>query len=290
VVADFARSHGHVPGSVPVILALGRYGGRALTHASDLDLVYLFTGDHEAVSDGAKPLPATLYFNRLAARLTAALSVPTAAGALYDVDTRLRPWGAKGMLALSVASFARYQTEDAESWEHMALTRARVVGDCAEAEAAIGATLRRPREPEALRRAVLAMRADIAAAKPAKGAYDVKLAPGGLVDLEFLVHFLQLRDGIGVGPDLSAAIAALTAAGRLPEGLAAAHDVLTRFLVLLRLVAAGADVPAGFTPAVEAMLARALGAASFPAVVEQLALAKAAVRLAFQDILATKGN
>ena len=290
VVADFARSHGQVPGSVPVILALGRYGGRALTHASDLDLVYLFTGDHEAVSDGAKPLPATLYFNRLAARLTAALSVPTAAGALYDVDTRLRPWGAKGMLALSVASFARYEAEDAESWEHMALTRARVVGDCPEAEAAIGATLRRPREPEALRRAVLAMRADIAAAKPAKGAFDVKLAPGGLVDLEFLVHFLQLRDGIGVGPDLASAIAALTAAGRLPDGLAAAHDVLTRFLVLLRLVAAGADVPAGFTPAVEAMLARALGAASFPAVVEQLALAKAAVRLAFQDILATKGN
>ena len=290
VVANFVRSHGHVPGSAPVILALGRYGGRALTHASDLDLVYLFTGDHEAVSDGAKPLPATLYFNRLAARLTAALSVPTAAGALYDVDTRLRPWGAKGMLALSVASFARYQAEDAESWEHMALTRARVVGDCPEAEAAIGATLRRPREPEALRRAVLAMRADIAAAKPAKGAFDVKLAPGGLVDLEFLVHFLQLRDGIGVGPDLAAAIAALTDAGLLPDGLAAAHDVLTRFLVLLRLVAAGADVPAGFTPAVEAMLARALGAASFPAVVEQLALAKAAVRLAFQDILATKGN
>ena len=290
VVADFARSHGFVAGGTPVILALGRYGGRALTHASDLDLVYLFTGDHEAVSDGAKPLPATLYFNRLAARLTAALSVPTAAGALYEVDTRLRPWGAKGMLALSVASFARYQAEDAESWEHMALTRARVVGACAEAEAAIAATLRRPREPEVLRRAVLAMRADIAAAKPAKGAYDVKLAPGGLVDLEFLVHFLQLRDGIGVGPDLAAAITDLTAAGRLPDGLAAAHDVLTRFLVLLRLVAAGGDVPASFTPAVEAMLARALGAASFPAVVEQLALAKAAVRLAFQDILATKGN
>lgn len=290
VVADFARSHGHVPGSAPVVLALGRYGGRALTHASDLDLVYLFTGDHEAVSDGTKPLPATLYFNRLAARLTAALSVPTAAGALYEVDTRLRPWGAKGMLALSVASFARYQAEDAESWEHMALTRARVVGECAEAEAAIAATLRRPREAEDLRRAVLAMRADIAAAKPAKGAFDVKLAPGGLVDLEFLVHFLQLRDGIGVGPDLAAAIAALTAAGRLPDGLAAAHDVLTRFLVLLRLVAAGAEVPTSFTPAVEAMLARALGAASFPAVVEQLALAKAAVRLAFQDSLATKGN
>ncbi|MBC7504952.1 MAG: glutamine-synthetase adenylyltransferase, partial [Sandarakinorhabdus sp.] len=290
VAADFARAHGRVAGGEMVVLALGRYGGRALTHASDLDLIYLFTGSHEAISDGARPLAATLYFNRLAARLTAALSVPTAAGALYEVDTRLRPWGAKGMLALSVASFARYQAEEAESWEHMALTRARVVaGQYAEANAVIADTLGAPRDAETLRRAVAAMRADVGAAKPAKGAHDVKLAPGGLVDLEFLVHFLQLRDRMAFGPDLGTAIAALTAAGRLPAGLDAAHDVLTRFLVLLRLITPGADVPAGFSPAVEAMLARCLGAASFPAVAEQLALAKTAVRLAFQSIVLTKG-
>ncbi len=304
VVADFARAHGHVPGAEPVVLALGRYGGRALTHASDLDLVYLFSGDHDGVSDGQRPLAATLYFNRLAARLTSALSVPTAAGALYEVDTRLRPWGAKGMLALSIASFARYQADEAESWEHMALTRARVVGESSRAhetgpgeavDAAITAALVRPRDAEVLRRAVLEMRADIAAAKRPKGVYDVKLAPGGLVDLEFLVHYLQLRDGLGIGPDLGSVIAVLTAAGKLPDGLVAAHDVLTRFLVLLRLVATGAAVPPGFTPAVEAMLARGMGAASFQAVTEQLALAKAAVRLAFQTVLAqsssaTKGN
>jgi glutamate-ammonia-ligase adenylyltransferase len=291
VTADFTRVHGHVVGGEPVILALGRYGGRALTHASDLDLVYLFTGFHAAISDGAKPLSATLYFNRLAARLTAALSVPTAAGALYDVDTRLRPWGAKGMLALSIASFARYQAEDAESWEHMALTRARVVvGHCAEADAAIAATLDRARDSEALRRAVAGMRADIAAAKPAKGIYDVKLAPGGLVDLEFLIHFLQLRDRMAFGADLGDSIAVLTSAGRLPDGLAAAHDLLTRFLVLLRLVAPGAGVPAGFSPAVEAMMARGLGADAFATVTAQLALAKTAVRLAFQTIVLTKGS
>ncbi len=292
VVADFARVHGLVAGAEPVILALGRYGGRALTHASDLDLVYLFSGDHEAVSDGAKPLPATLYFNRLAARLTAALSVPTAAGALYEVDTRLRPWGAKGMLALSIASFARYQASDAESWEHMALTRARVVigseGARAEAEAAIRATLDQPRDPETLRRDVAAMRADIASAKPAKGVFDVKLAPGGLVDLEFIVHFLQLRDRQGFGPDLQAAIAVMTAAGTLPTGLAAAHDELTRFLVLLRLVAPGASVPPSFAPAVEVMIAKALGATNFAAVADELVLAKAAVRLAFNTLLAAK--
>jgi glutamate-ammonia-ligase adenylyltransferase len=292
VVADFARVHGHVAGAEPVILALGRYGGRALTHASDLDLVYLFSGDHEAISDGAKPLPATLYFNRLAARLTAALSVPTAAGALYEVDTRLRPWGAKGMLALSIASFARYQASDAESWEHMALTRARLVfGSAAaraEADAAIMATLDRPRDPDRLRSEVAAMRADIASAKPAKGVFDVKLAPGGLVDLEFVVHFLQLRDRRGFGPDLAAAIAMMTDAGTLPAGLAAAHDRLTRFLVLLRLVAPGSSVPAGFAPAVETMIAAALGATNFAAVADELALAKAAVRLAFTTLLAAK--
>ena len=290
VVADFERAHGRVAGSAPVILALGRYGGRALTHASDLDLIYLFTGSHEAVSDGAKPLAATLYFNRLAARLTAALSVPTAAGALYEVDTRLRPWGAKGMLAVSVASFARYQAEDAESWEHMALTRARVVaGDCAEVSAVIAAILDRPREADALRRDVAGMRADIAAAKPSKGAFDVKLAPGGLVDLEFLVHFVQLRDRMALGPDLEVAIAALTAAHRLPAGLAGDHALLSRFLVLLRLVAPGSDVPAAFSPAVEAMLARGLGAASFPALTAQLGLAKTSIRQAFHNIVLTKG-
>ena len=290
VAADFARSHGRISGGDPVVLALGRYGGRALTHASDLDLVYLFTGDHEAVSDGAKPLPATQYFNRFAARLTAALSVPTAAGALYDVDTRLRPWGAKGMLALSVTSFARYQADDADAWEHMALTRARVVGDCPAATAAIAVTLARHRDPEVLRRAVAAMRVDIAAAKPAKGVYDVKLAPGGLVDLEFVVHFLQLRDGIGVGPDVAAAITALTAAGRLPPGLDRAHATLTRFLVLLRLVAAGAAVPTGFSPAVETVLARGLDATSFADAVAQLTFAKAAIRRAFTTIITTRGT
>jgi glutamate-ammonia-ligase adenylyltransferase len=304
VVADFARTHGRVLGSALLVLALGRYGGRALTHASDLDLVYLFSGSHEGESDGGKPLAATLYFNRLAARLTAALSVPTAAGALYEVDTRLRPWGAKGMLALSVASFARYQAEDADSWEHMALTRARIVptgaGDnaVAEAGAAIAAVLDRPRDPEKLRRAVLDMRAEIAKAKPPKGNFDVKLAPGGLVDLEFTVHFLQLRDRIGMGPDLAAAIEALVASGALPAATAHAHAVLTRFLVLLRLVAPGAQVPASFPPAVEAMLARGLDQGqpagpepgSFAAVEPQLALAKATVRQAFNDVLARQRN
>ncbi len=292
VTNDFARSHGRVPDGEMLVLALGRYGGRTLTHASDLDLVYLFSGSHEALSDADRALPASQYFNRLAARLTAALSVPTAAGALYDVDTRLRPWGAKGLLSHSIASFARYQLTDAESWEHMALTRARLIGGSPAtrdtAAAAIAAALDCARDPETLRREVITMRADIAAAKPARGVFDVKLAPGGLVDLEFLVHFIQLRDRTGLGSDLGQAIAELTASGALPPGLAEAHALLTRFLILLRLVAPASDSPAHFPAAVEALLARGLGATSFLALLDSLALAKAAVKQAYTDILTSK--
>jgi glutamate-ammonia-ligase adenylyltransferase len=278
-----------VPGCRLVVLGLGRYGGRALTHASDLDLVYLFTGDHAAESTGPKPLSATVWFQRVSARLTAALSVPTAAGALYEVDTRLRPSGAKGLLAVTVASFARYQADEAETWEHMALCRARVVAsdpaDRVAIEAVVATILDRPRDPVMLRRDVLAMRRDIAAAKPGGGVWDVKLASGGLVDLEFIVHFLQLRDRVAMTPDLRAALVALAAAGTVPDGMIAAHDTLTRILALLRLVVAG-PLPKRFPNAVEALLASATGATDFAGAETATGLAKAAVRAAWSEIFA----
>ena len=249
---EFAREHGRIAGAELVVLGLGRLGGGLLTHASDLDIVYLFTGTHEAESDGRRPLGATLYFNRLAQRVSAALSVPTAEGALYEVDTRLRPQGAQGPLAVSVESFARYQREDAWTWEHMALTRARVLAgsDAArrEVEVAVADVLCRARDRIELREAVLKMRGEIAAAKPPKGSLDLKLLRGGLVDLEFLVHFLQLRDGVAVDPDLGQAIEALAEAGLLDGSLRQAHDSMTRMLVGTRLLApdlAEPSAPAG---------------------------------------------
>jgi glutamate-ammonia-ligase adenylyltransferase len=285
VAEDFARSHGRVPGGELVVLALGRHGGRAITHASDLDLVFLFTGHHETLSDGAKPLPAATYFNRLAARLVTALSVPTAAGALYEVDTRLRPWGAKGNLALSIDSFARYQREEAESWEHMALTRARVVaGPVAVAQAVIADVLSAPRDVPTLRKAVLAMRADMAAAKPPQGRFDVKLATGGMVDLEFIVHFRQLASGKGLSPELPVVLDELIAAGLLPADLKPAHDFLARTLIWLRLLFAGARVPDTVPEPVQAILARALAAANFTGFTDQLAIARQAVRVAWAEV------
>ena len=124
-VAEFEQAHGRFPGGELMVLGLGRLGGCALTHASDLDLIYLHTAPADGMSDGDKPLGPNDYFNRLASRVTAALSVPTAAGPLYDVDTRLRPEGATGMLIVSLDAFEQYQRDHAWTWEHMALCRAR---------------------------------------------------------------------------------------------------------------------------------------------------------------------
>jgi glutamate-ammonia-ligase adenylyltransferase len=246
-IAEFEARHGRVPGSELLILGLGRLGGEALTHASDLDLVYLFCGTHEAESDGPRPLRATDYFNRLAPRVTAALSVPTASGPLYDVDTRLRPSGTDGMLAVSLESFARYQSEQAWTWEHMALTRARPVFGSAEGRAAlqavIDATLGRPREPRRLVADAAAMRAEMASHKAARGRFDIKLGSGGLVDLEFAVHTLQLRHNIGLHPHLEDALEELVAAGLVSAEIDPALRLLTRMLVMFRLVSPESDEP-----------------------------------------------
>lgn len=258
-VRDFAAMHGRVAGGELLILALGRLGGTAMTHASDLDLIYLFTGDFRGESDGAKPLGATLYYNRLAQRLTSALSVPTAAGPLYQVDTRLRPSGAQGPLVVSLHSFERYQREEAWTWEHMALTRARpVFGSAAARQAAgnvIDAALRRDTGRDIAADA-RAMRIEMAAHKPPAGPLDAKLLPGGLVDLEFAAHVAQLVNRTGFDPHLGRAIDALIASGLLPKSARAAHDLLTRLLVTLRLVAPDAKPPSGST---RALVACALG-------------------------------
>ncbi|GGB89231.1 hypothetical protein GCM10011494_04460 [Novosphingobium endophyticum] len=246
-IEEFRRSHGQVPESELLVLGLGRLGGGVLTHASDLDLVYLFSGSHARESDGRRPLGATLYYNRLCQRVIAALSVPTAEGALYDVDTRLRPSGEQGPPAASLESFARYQEEQAWTWEHMALCRARPLFGSGGARAALAGivhkVLTRKRDPERLRADVLDMRGTMARHKPGKGPLDVKLSRGGLVDLEFLVHFIQLREGKGLAPDLGEALRLLSEAGLLPAGLIEAHDVLTRFLVAARLLAPDSQVP-----------------------------------------------
>ncbi|MFC3175162.1 bifunctional [glutamine synthetase] adenylyltransferase/[glutamine synthetase]-adenylyl-L-tyrosine phosphorylase [Novosphingobium bradum] len=282
---EFEAVHGRVPGGELVVLGLGRLGGGALTHASDLDLVYLFTGGHETESDGRRPLGATLYFNRLAQRITAALSVPTAEGALYEVDTRLRPSGTQGPLAVSLDSFARYQREQAWTWEHMALCRARPLCGPAEGQAALAAimaeVLRAPRDSARLKAEVLEMRARMAEHKPGKGALDAKLKRGGLVDLEFIVHFRQLETGEGLAPDLGTAIDALAAKGLLPADLRRAHDRLSRLLVAARLLAPDGEEP---PPGPRSALAAACGYANWDSVTAGFAAGRAVVAHAWREV------
>ena len=283
--AEFARKHGRIEGAQLVILGLGRLGGGALTYASDLDIIYLFTGDHEAESDGERPLGATLYFNRLAQRVSAALSVPTAEGALYEVDTRLRPQGTQGPLAVSLESFARYQKEDAWTWEHMALTRARVLTGNAQAraqtEAILGDALGRKRDEAMLRADLLKMRSEMAAHKPAKGPLDAKLLRGGLVDLEFLVHFLQLRDREGLSPRLDEALAALPELSHLRD----AHDLMTRLLVGTRLLAPDLAIP-GEGP--RAILARLCETGKFEPLLARFTAARAQVADSWNAVFGEK--
>ena len=246
---DFVRMHGDVDGGQFAILALGRLGGRALTNASDLDLIFLFDAPPGAGSDGARPLTATDYYNRLASRIVASLSVPTAAGPLYDVDTRLRPEGAKGMLAVNLAAFDAYQRDHAWTWERMALTRARPVFGSPSARSCVTALidtlLRLPSDAAQIRSDAATMRLEMARHKPSSGPLDIKLGEGGLVDLEFAVQTLQLTSGVGLDPDMRRAIAALGEAGLIEPALVGDLDLLTRMLVILRLVAqSGEPAPA----------------------------------------------
>jgi [glutamine synthetase] adenylyltransferase / [glutamine synthetase]-adenylyl-L-tyrosine phosphorylase len=280
-VVEFEAAHGKVAGSEIVILGYGRLGGQALTHASDLDLVLLFTGETGGESDGSRPLGTTQYFNRLAQRVIGALSLQTASGALYEIDTRLRPSGAQGMLCVSLDSFAHYQREEAWAWEHMALTRARVVyGPCEGAEGIIAGVLEQPRDANALRKDIIAMRAEMAEHKPPKGALDVKLCAGGLVDAEFCIHALQLTHQTGFFPQLELAASALSDTELLPDDFGAAQALLTRLLVLLRLVAPDCETPP--QPA-QALVATALGFDDWDAMVQAVEAAKALISGVWQS-------
>ncbi|MBO9714308.1 bifunctional [glutamine synthetase] adenylyltransferase/[glutamine synthetase]-adenylyl-L-tyrosine phosphorylase [Sphingomonas sp.] len=282
---EFERSHGKVPNSELVILALGRLGGGALTHASDLDLIYLFTGDYLAESDGQKPLGAVTYYNRLAQRLSGALAMPTASGPLYEVDTRLRPSGAQGTLVVSLEGFRRYQEQEAWTWEHMALTRARPIHGSPAAREAVVQVIRRVLDGKRPKRDIAAdavkMRHEIATHKPPAGPLDAKLLDGGLVDLEFAVHTIQLASRKGFDPDLGRAIDALAAARKLKPGMRPAYEFLSRLLVVLRLVAPDSQVPGAAT---QALIARALGLATWDETVAQFERTRQEVRACWQSV------
>ncbi|KQW31114.1 bifunctional glutamine-synthetase adenylyltransferase/deadenyltransferase [Rhizobium sp. Root274] len=197
VIAEMETTHGRIPGGRVALVGMGKLGSFELTAGSDIDLILLYEHDDEAVeSDGAKPLDPVRYFTRLTQRLIAALSAPTAEGVLYEVDMRLRPSGNKGPVATRLRSFARYQREEAWTWEHMALSRARMIsGDRSlieEAERIIEEVLAASRDQAKTVKDVVEMRGLIEQEKPARDIWDLKLIAGGLIDIEFIAQYLAL--------------------------------------------------------------------------------------------------
>lgn len=195
--AELEAQHGSVPGGRVALIAMGKLGSEELTAASDLDLILLY--DHEpdaAQSDGRRPISPNQYYARLTQRLVTAITAPTAEGTLYDVDFRLRPSGNAGPLATHINAFERYQREEAWTWEHMALTRARVVASTGslgqEVERVIAETLCRQRDPQKVLADAADMRARLEQEKGTTDLWNLKRVPGGLVDLEFIAQTLRL--------------------------------------------------------------------------------------------------
>jgi glutamate-ammonia-ligase adenylyltransferase len=276
VAAEFAHTHGTVAGGAVVVLGLGKLGSREMTFTSDLDLILIYdVPDGVEASSGPRSLAASAYYARLCQRFVNALTTLTADGNLYNVDMRLRPSGTQGPIASSLAAFRRYHEELAWTWEHMSLTRARAVaGDpvlVEHAMAAVREVLTRPRDPDQLVADVADMRERIAEQHRAPPAFELKFRRGGMVDIEFIAQYLQLREAAArpalLHQNTQEALAALADAGVLPR---AAGDELSGALALwrnlqgiLRLTVEEPFDDQDAAPALTALIAQAAGASDF---------------------------
>ena len=282
-LAEATRMGGALDGQVAVV-ALGKCGSREMSAGSDLDLMTLHRAAAPDALSALKGWPAEVFYARFTQRLVAALSLPTSEGELYEVDMRLRPSGAKGPVAVAFPAFSAYYETEAETWEFMALTRARVVWSshpafAADVTDAIEAALRRPRDVAVLAREVRDMRALIAEEKPASGVWDMKLAPGGLVDIEFAAQFLQLAHAPAGGPlraGTAEALEALAAAGLAGQvgPLLEAWILQQNLTQMLKLALGDGDDPADQPEAFRRKLARAGGARDFRSLATRLARAR----------------
>jgi glutamate-ammonia-ligase adenylyltransferase len=298
VEADFAASHGRVPGGAAVVVAMGKLGGREMTASSDLDLIVVYDYDPEATqSDGPRPLAVSQYYARLTQRLITGLSAPTAEGQLYEVDMRLRPSGQKGPVATQLSSFIEYQRKDAWTWEHMALTRARVITGAAslrtKVEQAIAEALRAPRDRLKIIADVRDMRQRIAGEKGTENIWDLKQVRGGLVDLEFMAQHLQLVHGHD-RPDILdqntvQALRKLEQAGLLDGAIASvlipAARLISDLTQILRLSLDAEFDPKTAPEGLKALLAQVAGAPTFAQLEVDLRATLAEVAAQFEKVV-----
>ena len=250
VAQDFAERHGNVAGGALGVVALGKLGARDMLPASDLDLILIYdhAADASESTGGARSLPASQYFARLANQVVGALTAPGAERRLYDVDMRLRPSGSKGPVAVSLSAFTRYHAESAWTWERMAVMRGRFVAGTApglkrRVEEALRIAQLRTADPAIVLADAAAMRVRMLRDLPAEGPWDVKLMPGGLVEVEFIAQALQVahahRLPALLSPTTRVALAALAKARLLgveeAAGLIAAERLWRGVLAHLRL-------------------------------------------------------
>lgn len=298
VEAELERAHGHVVGGGAVVIAMGKLGGREMTAGSDLDLIVVYDFDPTAIqSDGARPLAPSQYYARFTQRLISALSVPTAEGPLYEVDMRLRPSGQKGPVATQLSSFVEYQSAEAWTWEHLALTRARVIAGpqalVARVERAIREVLIRPRDRAKIASDVREMRAMIAKEKGTADRWDLKQVRGGLVDLEFIAQYLQLIHAAGHPEVLDqTTVTALSNLARAGHIGAADADILIPAAVLIqnlaqviRLTLDGPFVPDKAPDGLKELLARVGEVPDFTRLEASLAEATAEVARLFDALV-----
>ncbi|MCF8481411.1 MAG: bifunctional [glutamine synthetase] adenylyltransferase/[glutamine synthetase]-adenylyl-L-tyrosine phosphorylase [Rhodospirillum sp.] len=298
VEAEFATQHGQIPDGALAVLALGKLGSREMTATSDLDLIVVYDAPPDSEgSGGDRPLAVTAYYIRLTQRIINAITALTAEGALYEVDMRLRPSGNKGPLATSLEAFRRYQSEAAWTWEHQALTRARVISGPpdlqARIEGVIRATLAKPRDPGKLAKDVADMRTRMDRDKPPASPWDVKLTRGGLVDVDFIAQYLQLRHAHETPGVLSAetvdALARLAEAGYLdPTDAGFLRQQHRRNLGLqatLRHSIAGQPREEDLTQGMRLKLARSMGQGDFEALKTQMEADALRTRALFDKIV-----
>jgi len=299
---EFEAAHGRMKQGRVALIAMGKLGGREMTAASDLDLMLLYDfADGAAASGGKRPLPGGLYFARLTQRLLAALASPTSEGGLYQVDFRLRPSGNAGPIATHIDAFTRYQAKDAWTWEHMALTRARpIAGDpelIARTTKRIKAIVTSRRERPKLVGDILEMRAMIEEAKGGEGEWDIKAAPGGLIDIEFIAQYLQLLHALDhrdlVSTETESVLTAAARASLLP---AAEADILLPALRLyqsltqiLRLCVEGRFRPGSALRGLLGLLAQAGELPDFATLDAHLRETERAVRQSFERLLGKVG-
>lgn len=293
-LAEVERTNGKQPGAF-VVLALGKFGGRELAEGSDLDLMLVYDAPPEAAAPGE-------FYTRVTQRLISALSAPTEEGMLYEIDTKLRPSGSKGPVAVRLSSFERYYAEEAWTWELQALTRLRPVAGDADLSQRISAiaakVLSASRDGVKLFADVADMRGRMARERAAKSIWDLKLAAGGLVDIEFIAQALQLAHAADapnvLSPNTGEALQRLRDAGKLDAGACAklvdAWALWSALQHLLRICVAGEFAPEAAPPPLLERLAALGGVANFEALEDKVRDEQARVRALFVQLVGPLGD